>query len=365
MHPFFFRFRKFYNEHVLYMVKDKQRKKLPLILFEILLFMIHKKDTPQNYIKFGGYKKGSDTKNLTTYLTGTRFDRFRSKHLNDKQYLYQLENKWEFNKLLRTSGLKTTEVICKIEKGKIILPSDDKETTISALISRIDQDFVIKPISDSAHGTGVEIVCYSQTTDLNTLISKYIDNSYTTPLLLEQKINQHKDISEIYPIAVNTVRIDTFLRLDGSVDILTAILRTGKNERKVDNWAGHLGGVAVKVDLETGCLDKVGFDYFLNRYNKHPNTNFIFDSYQIPFFNEVKEIVKRAARCFPKIRSIGWDVAISEEGPVVIEGNSDYSLQMPQTIIGPYLLNKVFTGAMKNELLSIKKGEKYEKHFVG
>ena len=38
-------------------------------------------------------------------------------------------------------------------------------------------------------------------------------------------------------------------------------------------------------------------------------------------FNEAVELVKKAAKVVPEIGYIGWDVAISENGPIIIEGN--------------------------------------------
>ena len=43
---------------------------------------------------------------------------------------------------------------------------------------------------------------------------------------------------------------------------------------------------------------------------------------QLPFWNEVVEMLKRAMEEIPKVAYIGWDVAITPNGPVIIEGNT-------------------------------------------
>ncbi len=52
----------------------------------------------------------------------------------------------------------------------------------------------------------------------------------------------------------------------------------------------------------------------------------------MPYWEEVKSLALRAATAFPWVHGVGWDIAISEQGPVLIEGNRAWSpelMQMP------------------------------------
>jgi hypothetical protein len=42
------------------------------------------------------------------------------------------------------------------------------------------------------------------------------------------------------------------------------------------------------------------------------------------------------------LRLIGWDVAIGESGPVLIEGNSNYQISGSDFLNGGYLANNSF-----------------------
>ena len=48
-------------------------------------------------------------------------------------------------------------------------------------------------------------------------------------------------------------------------------------------------------------------------------------------------ICTRAAQVTPRLRSIGWDVALTPTGPVLIEGNPDWDLAMVQVHTDGYL----------------------------
>ena len=89
---------------------------------------------------------------------------------------------------------------------------------------------------------------------------------------------------------------------------------------KVDNY-----GFGCRVDLETGkiCSPGVSGDGSLGiTYDEHPMTHVKLLGRQVPLFFEACEMVKKAALKVPQMRYIGWDVGISPESPVIIEGNN-------------------------------------------
>lgn len=56
-------------------------------------------------------------------------------------------------------------------------------------------------------------------------------------------------------------------------------------------------------------------------HTHHPDSGILFKSIQVPFLQQAIELVKSAARSIPAIRWIGWDLAITPQGAVLIEGN--------------------------------------------
>jgi hypothetical protein len=44
----------------------------------------------------------------------------------------------------------------------------------------------------------------------------------------------------------------------------------------------------------------------------------------------------------PGLRLVGWDIAIVEHGPILIEGNSDYDIAASNLAYGGYRTNPVF-----------------------
>ena len=61
-----------------------------------------------------------------------------------------------------------------------------------------------------------------------------------------------------------------------------------------------------------------------NTFKKHPLTETEFYNFKIPYWGEVKEIAYKAQKAFYNLKSIGWDFAITEDGPVLIEGNIEW-----------------------------------------
>lgn len=147
-------------------------------------------------------------------------------------------------------------------------------------------------------------------------------------MLIEEVIKQHHLINEIYPGCINSIRIMSVLK-DDKFECFGAWMKFGANGSQVD---GRIeGGSFAGVDEKTGIIVTTAIDGKNNRFECHPNTGVKILGFQIPFWKEVLELTERALRHVDGIDFVGWDVAITESGPVIVEGNSrpalaDYQL---------------------------------------
>jgi hypothetical protein len=141
--------------------------------------------------------------------------------------------------------------------------------------------------------------------------------------LAEEFIQQHADLSKISSSGLNTVRIITQLNKRDLVEILGARLRITVNSH-VDNLAS--GNIAAPINLDTGKVYGVGVysDITKADVTVHPITGVTITGFQIPLWEQVVELAKNAALHRPENRSIGWDVAITDAGPELIEGNHNW-----------------------------------------
>ena len=144
--------------------------------------------------------------------------------------------------------------------------------------------------------------------------------------ILEEIVTQHPKMASLCPTSVNTCRIATLLG-DKKQGIVYAFLRIG-NGKVMDNV--DCGGMASRINIDTGKLCTVGADKQGNTFIKHPMTDTSIIGFQSPYWEEAKKMCMEAAQKIPQMRFIAWDVAITENGPTFIEGNSFPSHAIPQ-----------------------------------
>lgn len=148
---------------------------------------------------------------------------------------------------------------------------------------------------------------------------------------MQTKIYQHEEMARLYPLSINTLRIVTVRNLKtGDIDVWPSMLRMGANGNHIDN--ASKGGIVVNINPKDGSLSKEGFRYakFGGRYKDHPETHVEFETFKIPFFEEVKRQAIYFHSMLRDIHSIGWDIAITDKGPAFIEGNDDWSIVQSQ-----------------------------------
>ena len=163
--------------------------------------------------------------------------------------------------------------------------------------------------------------------------------------VVQKCLRNHPVIDTIYPHSINTIRLVTIKNpKTGSVEPMAAVLRIGAHGNLVDNWA--MGGLSVKV-YPDGTLAEEGFykPGYGTKTKIHPDTNVAFDKIKLPFYDECIDLcIKFHQRL--AIHSIGWDVAITPEGPVIIEGNDNWEISLMQVSCGP--LKAKFTNTLRH-----------------
>lgn len=175
-------------------------------------------------------------------------------------------------------------------------------------------------------GEGINKIKTNAETDLGQLYQSLLDKGQT---VLEEEIILHEDLLPVSPAALCTLRIGTVLQDDGSVEILYNRLRTSMSDPVVDNVSRGGGYTMISDDgvLLKPCISFKPYRRFVDR---HPITGTKFVGFRIPDFDQVLKYACELAHVVPEQAYAGWDITVTADGPVVIEGNEIPALYMYQ-----------------------------------
>jgi hypothetical protein len=141
-------------------------------------------------------------------------------------------------------------------------------------------------------------------------------------LIVQPCVRNHPMVEGLVGSTLATIRFVSLLLPDGAWEPVLAIQRSAAADSAVDNSAR--GGVACPVDLATGTLGpamtmgEAGVCFS----SHHPRTAAEVQGARLPFWTETLQLVERAHRTFPGCPALGWDIAITAEGPLLVEANT-------------------------------------------
>ncbi|SFQ28404.1 Sugar-transfer associated ATP-grasp [Lachnospiraceae bacterium XBB1006] len=160
-------------------------------------------------------------------------------------------------------------------------------------------------------------------------------------MLVEEVIKQHPEMAAFYDGSINTVRVFTILK-DDRFDAFAAFVRFGVGGI-ADNVSA--GGIACGVDPVSGEIitPAVGNEGIL--YQKHPLTGKRFEGFRIPYWQEILTLTEQALRKVDGVNYVGWDVAITKRGPILVEGNNVPCLSIYQSLFAYRKEGRKFTYA--------------------
>ncbi len=335
---------------------DKERKPVYRILYELFLLWIIHKRFPSHYFGRHLYKK--DRKNIHDFLPNKLLWSLWNK-FNDLDAANLLKNKLYYNLFFDQLNISIPRILMFNHQRMFVAGNKSFEINSVSDFERVLDDLVInhsatrsifiKKTYGSYGGSCTFRVSDDQLplsqVKLNELFLAVTNSAY----LFQETIQQHPQLNLINPSCVNTIRFDTFIAKDGSIDIISGYLRMSSNNLHVDN--GSAGGCFSGIDLKTGRLKKHGYSSFTMAGGRilsaHPITKVIFEGFAIPYFDEARDLVIRVAGLIPNLRLIGWDVGIGISGPIIIEGNCGYDITVNDLAYGGYRTNPVFKKVLK------------------
>lgn len=224
------------------------------------------------------------------------------------------------------------------KEGRTLAPMNGKPTSMKRALESLPVGCYA--CKQSSGGKGVGFFKVEKTADEELLLNngkntyeELVEACQSGIYLLQDYVVQHEAISAIAPNSVNTIRIAT-MRYNVNAHVFYALLRlSSKADMGVDN--ASQGGTFVGIDLETGKLLDEGLYFYEHHHDaEHPVSHVVYSGYQIPYWEQVTAMVKRLHELFPGSIIIGWDVALTEQGPIVLEANTKPCSKMAQMANG-------------------------------
>lgn len=142
--------------------------------------------------------------------------------------------------------------------------------------------------------------------------------------IVQPRLRQHPVMAAFHEHSLNTVRLITF-RKNNEIELFLAYLRMGASGQINDN--NNASRAIVRIDTTTARMHELGYAItgeIASLSAAHPSTGVRFGATETPWFTKCCDLVAAAHKLIPGMQSVGWDVAIAPEGPVLLEGNDDW-----------------------------------------
>ena len=226
--------------------------------------------------------------------------------MNDKESSKILSDKWK-TFLLFNTYFRREAILIGGDKGL------EEETEQLFNFLKEKGRLIIKPRFGS-FGRGIQIITTAGTSDMK--IAQLLTD-YSKGIVAEEVIEQDDRLAVLHPESVNTLRIHTIC-YNGEVEVFHPYLRIGRGGSCVDN-AGS-GGLFTSGNPETGEILSV-VDEYGHTFTEHPDNGIALIGYTIPCWEEAFVLARQLAKSIPGLHYAGWDLALTNSGWVLVEGN--------------------------------------------
>jgi hypothetical protein len=246
------------------------------------------------------------------------------------------------------SGLPTIPVCCVIgvtaEQSKYEVPSVRTLDQWLSFVRSAPDEMFVKPINGS-YGLGAFVIerkgegfVYAGRSGSATDLFEYmkVQPKGEDGLLVQPRVRPSSEISSITSSsALSTVRAVTRMR-NGMPELVIADLKITVGENIADNFAkATSGNLLAGIDRATGKLSQAWGSArkdwpVITAFPRHPDTGYPIEGFLLPFWDELVKLALKAQASLPQLRSVGWDIAATDRGLMLVEANNRYDLAILQ-----------------------------------
>jgi len=249
------------------------------------------------------------------------------RHINRRRDTDKLDDKHRFHEFASELGLPVPQWIATFRRGKLLKGSDRFP----------ERDLFVKN-NNANGGLAAARLDYDDDTGTWTHCGKTFNEQELTEALLRQSLKTNLILqvcerlhSELLPFsngAVATLRVMSIRQGGGGACLLHVNMRMPVGDSVVDNF--HAGGLSARVSdggiLSAGWPIEIGYGPF----HHHPDTGAPITGTSLPFYHQMAALALDAHNAMPEFCTVAWDIAMADRGPVIIEANSWWGLELFQ-----------------------------------
>lgn len=162
--------------------------------------------------------------------------------------------------------------------------------------------------------------------DAAAIVSQLCEASRRDPFILQRALRSHPSLARLAPHALCTLRCITFLDAAGEPQLIGGALRLPVGRMIVDNVSS--GGMFAGVDPACGRLTRgfrVRADRLFEPVTTGPDGSTPLAGFPIEQWPAARALALAAQRAAAPLPSVGWDIGLASEGPVLVEANIGWS----------------------------------------
>ena len=327
-------------------------KLLPLHIVDAIIHKVRINASIKDYYWFEFYKNNMSWDDKSRYVSTMRSSMYWPYENNSIAYNFIFSDKYIQRSLMKGFGLPIPKLISTIGETLEIRTRDQ----LNRFLDTIETDFAIKPVNGTS---GSDFLALSRDGDrfvaANRSYSKedlwnHVRKHLRRGVLIEERVRNIGYIAAIYPTALNTFRVITIKTNDHVWHLAACILKFGRGQSQIDN--GGAGSIQVSIDDSGKTIQAYDFTH-LKAITHHPDTGAPLTGIKLEDYSQVIDLALRASEKFNFMGTLGWDIALSDRGPLIIETNALWESQYVQRTLGRGLItDEIAKGLKKHTLLT-------------
>lgn len=248
-----------------------------------------------------------------------------------------LDSKQKLTRLLQEHGLPTIPVLAVFDRGRVQpgkwVPGHPLPAT----------DLFSKP-DDACQGVGArrwwaqpdanykneEGHCV----DADTLVAVLKEQSYDAAVLLQPRMRNHPLVQRLTGSTLASIRVFTMRGPNMPPQVLVGFISLPVGDETGSNSTFNV--VRAPIDQTTGRLgsayDQSTLAGVTNPLARHPHTKERIEGFRLPDWDRIVGLARAAHECLSDIALVGWDIALTPQGPLIIEGNRTPAGTTPQIV---------------------------------